>query len=418
MLTAMFSAMLRFSGMAMRFLLSVFMVKYMSLSDIGGFSLMLGVTGLLPSLAGFGLNYFMSRDLVGTDRDAALAIVRDRLMITCIAATACVLLLVGAAVVGVVSLPMPLWLGCAVILLELVGVDLQVALLARGKPMAANINLLLRSGLWNGVYVAAAFAFPALRSLSALAVFWLAGLVVSHLLLLFSYRADWHEIFLARSISRSNYLKSVPPQAILIYISELGLSGSLYIDRFIITAFCGLASAGTYFFFSSIVGAVYTICISATVQIFLPQLRAAYTNGGLAGLDAAMWPRFRQTAGISIVLLGISAPVIWMTWQWIGHKDLQEAVFILPILLIGYAMKIASEFFSVSLAAAQRDREYAGYHMASLVLTVGIGCIAIPFLGSLGAAVALLVTSAALVAVRCRAILSARRLLVREVAAS
>ena len=53
------NAALRMTGLGSRFLLAIFMARYMTLADIGTFALMAGAAGLLPSVAGLGLNFFL-----------------------------------------------------------------------------------------------------------------------------------------------------------------------------------------------------------------------------------------------------------------------------------------------------------------------------------------------------------------------
>ena len=69
-------------------------------------------------------------------------------------------------------------------------------------------------------------------------------------------------------------------------------------------------------------------------------------------------------------------------------------------LLAAYAFKLLSDFMNLAFAAAERDGHYAAFNIAGLALGV-TGClVAIPHLGIIGAAFAMLLASASLFAAR------------------
>jgi O-antigen/teichoic acid export membrane protein len=241
--TAAANAALRFSGLGMRLVLSLFMARFMSFEDIGVFALMTGLTGLLPSVAGLGLNFFLSRELVGMDHHAAIMLVRDRLRVSLIAAAFCASVVALVLHFGLADLPLPSWMAVAIITMELLGFDIQMALIARSRSTLANASLMFRTGIWIGPYVVAAFAVPSLRTMEAVGYFWLGGLVLSHFVVAIQYRADFTQIIGLQTPSRS-YLGTVGWRAAKIYASDLGLAGSAYLDRFLITGLAGIRAAG------------------------------------------------------------------------------------------------------------------------------------------------------------------------------
>lgn len=397
-----FNAGLRVAGLGSRFLLSMFMARYMALRDIGTFALMTGVTGLLPSLVGFGLNFFLSRALVGLPPAAAMRITVDRFAVGILAGLAAVAALWTATRAGWVTLPFPFALAGAIMLLELLGFDLQMALLARSRSTFANILLFFRNGAWTIPFMLLAWWAPAWRTIDALAWFWLAGLVASHLLFALVYRRGCHAAIRTARPLRSGFLGEVGARAIKIYASDLGLAGSVYVDRFIITALIDVTAAGIYFFYASIVNAVYVICIAATVQVYQPQLRAAFVQDGVAGLVATMRPRLRTTLALTIAALASAGPATWLVAHLTHKPQLIATLGVLPILLLAYVFKILSEFLSGALAAAEQDRSYALFNILGLVFTAAACVALIPPLGLYGVALANLIASTLLVALRLR----------------
>ena len=394
------NAALRTVGLGSRFLLAMFMARFMTLEDIGTFALLAGAAGLLPSVAGLGLNFFMARSLVGIGHDQAVGIARERLAISVLAGALCSVLLYSLVNAGVLQLPFSPWLAIAILMLELLGFDLQIALLARSRSTFANLLLFFRNGAWVMPFMLLAGAFPLLRTIEALAWFWLGGIAVSHLLMARQYLADYQAILGRVSRLQAGFVSSVGSSAAKIYLSDLGLAGSVYLDRFIITSLEDVRTAGIYFFYASIVNSAYVICLAATVQVYQPQLRAAFQAGGIAGLRVALRTRFRSTAMLTAVALTAAAPATYAAALVSGKSEIIAAFGVVPVLLAAYGVKMLSDFMSTALAAAEKDMHYALFNMAGLFITVAGCLVAIPVMGILGAAVAVLMSAMILLALR------------------
>jgi O-antigen/teichoic acid export membrane protein len=181
----------------------------------------------------------------------------------------------------------------------------------------------------------------------------------------------------------------------------------VYLDRFLIGSLQSVEAAGIYFFYFSIVNAAYVVCLSATVQVYQPQLRAAYQQGGLRQLKVALRPRFRATALAGFGALLATLPVTWAAAHFSGKAAIIAAFPIVPLLIAAYAIKLLSDFMSVALAAAEQDGHYASFNILGLALSAGGCLLAVPLFGLAGAALAALATSGILVALR---FLSWRRL--------
>ncbi len=397
---AMANAALRTVGLGSRFLLAMFMARFMTLDDIGTFALLAGAAGLLPSVAGLGLNFFMARNMVGIGHDEAVGIARERLAISVLAGALCSALLYSLVNAGLLQLPFSPWLAIAILMLELLGFDLQIALLARSRSTFANLLLFFRSGAWAIPFMLLALAMPSLRTIEALAWCWLGGIAISHLLMARQYLADYQAILGRVRLIRTGFISSVGSSAAKIYLSDLGLAGSVYLDRFIITSLEDVRTAGIYFFYASIVNSAYVICLAATVQVYQPQLRAAFQAGGIPGLRDVLRTRFRSTAILTAVGLTAAAPATYAAALVSGKAEIIAAFGVVPVLLAAYGVKMLSDFMSTALAAAEKDMHYALFNMVGLVVTV-TGClVAIPVMGILGAAIAALISAMILLLLR------------------
>ena len=252
MSVALANAALRTIGLGSRFLLAMFMARFMTLQDIGTFALLAGAAGLLPSVAGFGLNFFMARQIVGIGHDEAIGIARDRLSISILAGALCSAILLALVQNDLLQLPFSPWLAIAILMLELLAFDLQVALLARSRSTVANALLFFRSGAWVIPFMALAWALPSFRTIGWLAWFWLGGIAISHLCLGWRYRKDYVAGLRGFGRNQGAFAATVGSSATKIYLSDLGLAGSVYIDRFNISSllmgFCQFCPVDFFFF--------------------------------------------------------------------------------------------------------------------------------------------------------------------------
>lgn len=400
MRVAAFNAGLRITGLGSRFVLSMFMARFMTLQDIGTFALLTGVTGLLPSVAGLGLNFFLSRALVGLDHERAIRLTFDRMVITLIASLIACALAVVLAGAGLVDIPLPLAIVSGIIILELAGFDIQMALLARSRSTFANFLLFFRTGFWPLPFMMAAYAFPSLRNVTDLGVFWLGGLVVSHIVTWVVYKKSIISVFKSVSQWKADFLRGLGSSIWKIYLSDLGLAGSVYIDRFIISYFLGLYFVGAYFFYSSIINSIYIVCMAATVQIYQPEMRKAFSEGGINQLHVDLVEKLKKTVLVTFVMFAISMPMIYAVCLVTGKSDIMKYFYIVPILMVSYLAKIVSDFLGVALASVEHDGYYAYFNMVNLVITSVLCVILVFALGVTGAALANLFAGLAMVAIR------------------
>ena len=395
---AAFNAGLRTAGLGCRFILSMFMARFMTLADVGALVLMTGVTGLAPSVFGLGLNYFLNRSLVGVDHDEAIRLARDRLLTSVIAAIVAVLALLLAS--SLLDAWVPVWLFAAILMLEMLGMDQQMALLGRFRTTLANLLLFLRTGAWTLPFIALAYARPEWRTIEAMCWFWLGGLIVSHVLLAVLFARPFVDTLRSVMAWRGRFARDVGRRFWKIYLSDLGLAGSVYIDRFIVSSLAGVNAAGIYFFYLSIVNSVYVICTAATLQVYRQELRLSYMSGGVSALHDMLRKRLRSTVIFTGLGLAAAGPATYIAARLTEKQELLDAMGVLPILLVAYLFRIISDFLSSAIAMSDQDNAFAAFNILGLGLTV-LACVALtPLLGLYGAAIGNLVVSVGMVVLR------------------
>src|SRR5690242_5245911 len=139
----------RGSGTAIKFLLSVYMVRYLGLHELGFYGLLVGATTAMPAILGFGLTPWFMRQLVHLPPAQAIPAIFARL---CLSLAIQLVMLPLALFVDVLTgEPVPLrWTPAiaAILLLEGLGSEVCNMLTARRHVRLSETLLFIRTGLW------------------------------------------------------------------------------------------------------------------------------------------------------------------------------------------------------------------------------------------------------------------------------
>lgn len=389
---------MRAATLGLRFGLSFYIVSMLGLQAAGIYGLAIGATAIVPSAIGWGINYLVSREVVGHTPSSAAALVRDRLIITFTSLAA------GTAIV----LPIVAWLAggidatlLLIVLLawfETLALDLYMAMIGLELALLANLLVFIRSALWVPFVMLAAWAFPAVRSIDAVFGAWIAGHLLALLVL---------ALYLRRWPLRDGLAERRRPLAILgrarrawfIYFSDLGIVGLGYADRFVLNALLGLAATGIYSFYFSITNALQTLIATAVVQLAMPRMVRAFRSGDIAAWRRELRREMLRTVAFSVAFgLGIFVLTEAIFRLFPGRFPVDRTL--LAIMLVAAVVRSASDLLNVALTSAGRDRAYALGNVLGMLIALGSGAGFMWVFGLIGAGVSALTTASILLAGR------------------
>jgi len=343
------------------------MARYLGLSDVGTFGLALGVVGIMPALTGFGLNYFLSRDVV----DAPLAVagrrIRDRL---CVTAAVCALLGSGALLwqaseAAVAGLPAAF---IFIIVLEIIAQDIHMGLIGLRMAVLAGLLVFIRSASWVFIYILVSLHDPALRSLGYVFKFWLAALIVNFLFLAVHLR-NWPWRAIAVQKLDIDWLLAKIRGGWKIYASDIALAGSLYIDRFVVNHLEGLELTGVYMFFWSVANSSQALITTSISQVALPRLVAAYRDAG-----EVQWRRSLAAEVLKVFLSGsvvatIAFFCIERALPFVHRASLNPFLFLFFVMLFASVVRMTSDILNYGLYSRGQDAAYAGTNIAGFIIS-------------------------------------------------
>lgn len=390
---------LRAATLAFRFGLSFYVVSYLGLQAAGIYGLLLGAVGVAPALIGWGLNYFVAREVVGRTPDAAAGLVKTRLTVTFVSLS--LLTIVAAIAASAMGIEWrPLWLlVMALIWLETLALDLYLPLIGLELATQANVVVFVRSALWVPIAVAVGMAWPAGRSLDALCTFWIGGHLLSLALMARFLRAwpVWER--LAEPIDRG-WIRDRLGRSWYIYLSDLGIVGLIYLDRYMVSGLLGLTATGIYTFYWSLANALQTLMQASVVQLALPRLVKAYGQR-----DMALWSRLVKSELLKAIVVSLGlAMLMFVAMELVfvfdkgGHFPRERELF--GCLLLASVLRAGSDLLNVCITSSGRDRYYAASNVAGVFLSLACAFVGISLFGLIGSGLGAAATAAILIVSR------------------
>jgi len=389
---------LRGLALASRFSLSFYIVKFLGLDAAGVYGLTLGIISSAPAILGWGLNYFVSRDIIGTSQESAGIEVRNRLIVTTLTLAVATALCMLCAVAAGYPISVLFILVVVIVWMETYACDVHASLISLEKPVLANVLFFIRSSFWIPLIIAAGIFFPQTRTLEFMYWAW----AVSYFLMASVFwRAvrDWPIAAIVRAPIPIEWLTRRLKSSWPIYISDLSNVGFVYIDRYLVSFYLGLTLTGVYTFYWSLTNAVQTLLLTAVVQVSFPKLFKAHSQNEMGRWREVMRRQFLKVAVLSVVFGAGMLFASEILFHIMGMSELGEhrAVFIL--LLLAAITRSCCDLLSVGLTSLRKDRYFVFLKLFSVFTSVVMVTALVPFFGLVGAGIGALITAIAVMLV-------------------
>lgn len=392
---------LRLLTLGSKFLLTLFLARFLGLEALGIYGFILGATAVVPIVVSFGLMSVIGRDIVKLKPAAVIAEVQPYwlliLAVYAVLAPLAFFLPIGQGVLAGSFLLASL----AVVMLEHLGTDTYNILVNLRRPLLANVLLFIRGGGWMLLYMPLSLLLPELLNLPTLLTFWLAGLVLAFAGFFLGTRNwPWKSFFtLAPTLQ---WYKMRIAHAWKFFFSDICSFGGPYLDRYIIGLSFGLKEAGIYVLFWSIANALYTLISTGVMQINRPRLISAHEDADHATYKA-VYEETQSQAQYAALAFGIGAAVTFPFLLPYLHKP--EALAALPVFLLlmaGLTVRTAADVAATGLYTRRQDNALVLTNLVGFALTAACNLALIPVFGLMGASFAFILSYGLLFAIRTR----------------
>jgi O-antigen/teichoic acid export membrane protein len=373
---------LRGSTIVLKFGLSFYVARFIGLSELGIYGLVVGASLVLPNFYRAGLTSSIARTLVDAEPAHMTHDLRHYLVWTfaCYGLSLAVLPLFQGQDY-VIALQVNLYVVWLIVLAEHLGADMALLLNNLYQSRSANVFGLVQTAIWVLPLMGLGLAFPVLRSLSALLAFWAGGALLSvlgcaTLFMHWPWRGGppMRRTWFATNLRASGFL----------YFSDLTGTLGQFVDRYLIALMIDIEHAGIYTLFFQLANAVYTLVSSSIVNIHRPRVVSAFQQGEVATAVARLRALQRESIG-SMVVMSIVTGVVFQFAAPLLKRPM--VLTFLPLLWCTFAATVCKAWCLtafIELYARNFDRELFWLNVLVLVL-VSFGCAAvIPVLGIYG----------------------------------
>lgn len=365
---------MRVATLAAKFGVTVVIARYLGLESLGVYGMIVGVVAIIPVMMSFGFSQSLARD--ASHESLELIVVKLSRYGSIVLCAYLAVLCVSGGVDLFRDEVFCLYLA-VIVFLEHINNDVFNLLLARGRPLLANVLVFLRSALWIYAYSAYVIFDAEGRSFSFLLQFWIVGLVVTTALSAYALRNwPWSKSrfnFIEACVWGWGYVKSTK----FLYVSELASNASFYLDRYLIGALLGVAEAGVYTFFSSIGMALYNLVSSGVMQVARPGMVVAHVQREFAKFDAIFRACFKKAVLFLLVLI---VPTL-LAFPWfaplVKQAELTTHYDNFGFLLLGVLVRTVADLEGYKLYTTKRDEFFMKSTILCLLVSLFSNCVLI-----------------------------------------
>jgi len=346
------------------------------------------------------MNYFLGREIVGKTGLSGGRMVRDRMTVTFMSLTT-LLLIASPFALALHLLPNAAltFLALAILILECMACDMNIALISMGHPLAANALLFVRSAAW--VFPVAGFGIfvPEFRTLNFIFSCWLIGLMSSFAAMLWVLRAWPLRAIMSAKIDKTWAVQTIR-HGWLIYLSDISCVGTMFLDRYVVNHFLGLSLTGVFTLYWSVANSVHTLVNAGILQVFFPQLVTMYNKGDYTGGRRFVWQSVFKIIGLSVSLGLIAGLCFPPLLALIGKSNIVAYAPVFWVMLAGICVRLLADAADCDLAARHLDQPWAFTNMLGVFIAFGFSVLSIKTMGFIGAGVSVIATQSVLCLMR------------------
>jgi O-antigen/teichoic acid export membrane protein len=380
---------LRAITLASKFLLIVALARFLPPSEVGTYGLMVSAVAFTVFAIGLEYHYYTLRALINAPTGQQPPILRDQAALH-FAAAAVILPLLALAFMLFDWTPIPAsvigWF-YGLVVVELATTEAGIALVGLSKPLAANLVLFIRSGIWVYAVVILFLVEPSARGVTQVFAAWAFGAIASVAVAAFNMRGLGWRAALARGIDWRAPFRGIRVAAPFVLTTGASL-GLLFFDRFVIEAYQGLALVGVYVLFGSITTALHTLVNTGVSLVRMPRLVSTYRDRDLGRFQREL----RVIAQLTVVGVLVLVPTLALgIVPTVGILDQALYRQFLPIfyaLLVAAAIRCVADIPLYALYAQHRDMALLGANLTAFSVSVALNLLLVPLIGLAGAAIA------------------------------
>ena len=382
--TSLLNLALRGLTLTSKFLLMVFLARYLQPEEVGIYGLMTTTITTAIFLLGFDFHIFSTRELLAKGVTNQARLLRDQAVFHALVYGLALPFLLLVFTMGVLPWEFLGWT-YLLLIMEHVSQEAYRLLTALSRPIEANLALFLRSGAWVFAVCALVFVAPTTRELTTVWAGWSVGVGLSIAYSGYILRGlGWRE---AWSLPIDwNWIRSGLSTALPFFVATLSLTTIEYSGRYFIEHFLGKADVGVYTFFIGIANSVQVFIYAGIFSILFPKLVQAFQHGQMDQYYALL-RRMSKTTVIAVLTIGaVAAAAIIPLLAIVDRPVFSEQLPVYWMLLIWTSIASLGQIPHYGLYAQKQDRTIVTSTLIAVGLSLAGNALLIPKFGLMGAA--------------------------------
>ena len=373
-----------------KFLLSIYLVKFLSLEANGEYGIFVATISMLTYVLGLDFYSFNNREILQENSSESGKKIKNQFFLFTIVYLIVLPLLYVLGLFDFIG-EKYVFLFYLILIFDHISIELYRLLVVFSKPIQANMNLFLRTGIWILVLIFAWHNdFEELKNLKSVFNFWMIGSFLSVAYSIFSLSTTgisipWREKIETKWILAG--LKIATP----FFIATLSYKTIQFADRYMVEFYLGTKQTGVYYFFSNISMLIETFVQTTVVMIYSPQLIASLKKDKPFQIN--IFKTFSKEIVIYSVLAVVSVCAIIYPLLYIVEKtELFLSISVFFVMITTRFIFNISLIYHFKLYVAKKDRIIMTSTLVAVLFNISLNFILIPYYGLIGGALATLVS--------------------------
>ena len=373
-----------------KFLLSIYLVKFLSLEANGEYGIFVATISMLTYVLGLDFYSFNNREILQENSSESGKKIKNQFFLFTIVYLIVLPLLYVLGLFDFIS-EKYVFLFYLILIFDHISIELYRLLVVFSKPIQANMNLFLRTGIWILVLIFAWHNdFEELKNLKSVFNFWMIGSFLSVAYSIFSLSTTgisipWREKIETKWILAG--LKIATP----FFIATLSYKTIQFADRYMVEFYLGTKQTGVYYFFSNISMLIETFVQTTVVMIYSPQLIASLKKDKPFQIN--IFKTFSKEIVIYSVLAVVSVCAIIYPLLYIVEKtELFLSISVFFVMVTTRFIFNISLIYHFKLYVAKKDRIIMTSTLVAVLFNISLNFILIPYYGLIGGALATLIS--------------------------
>ena len=373
-----------------KFLLSIYLVKFLSLEANGEYGIFVATISMLTYVLGLDFYSFNNREILQENSSESGKKIKNQFFLFTIVYLIVLPLLYVLGLFDFIG-EKYVFLFYLILIFDHISIELYRLLVVFSKPIQANMNLFLRTGIWILVLIFAWHNdFEELKNLKSVFNFWMIGSFLSVVYSIFSLSTTgisipWREKIETKWILAG--LKIATP----FFIATLSYKTIQFADRYMVEFYLGTKQTGVYYFFSNISMLIETFVQTTVVMIYSPQLIASLKKDKPFQIN--IFKTFSKEIVIYSVLAVVSVCAIIYPLLYIVEKtELFLSISVFFVMITTRFIFNISLIYHFKLYVAKKDRIIMTSTLVAVLFNISLNFILIPYYGLIGGALATLVS--------------------------